>query len=52
MTQGGGVQLTSFLNFLWAFLGVIRFVGKPYITAPRTKLELVNVVSIGCVIQV
>ena len=48
MTQGGGVQLiTSFLYFLCANVGVLRCVRKLYITAPRTKLELVNVVIIG-----
>ena len=52
MTQREGVQLiTSFLHFLWANLCVLTCVRKVFITAPMTKLELVNVATIGSVIQ-
>ena len=52
MTQGGGVQLiTSFLHFLWVNLGVLRCVIKLWITPSMTKLDLVNVATIGAVIQ-
>jgi len=50
MTQGGVQLITLFLHFLWANPGLLICVRKVFITAPRTKLELVNVISIGGVI--
>jgi len=52
MTQEGGAQLiTSFLHFLGANLGVLRCIRKLHITPFMTKLDLVNVATIGAVIQ-
>jgi len=52
MTQGGGVQLiTSFLHFLWTNLGVFECIRKLYITPSMRNLDLVNMASIGGVIQ-
>ena len=48
----GEVQLiTSFLRFYWAILGVLKFIKKILITALMTNLEIVNVASNCCAIQ-
>jgi len=47
MTQGGVQLITLFLHFLWDNPGLLTCVRKVFITAPRMKLELVNVISIG-----
>ena len=48
----GEVQLiTSFLHFYWAILSVLEFIRKLLIIALRTNLEIVNVASIRCAIQ-
>ena len=48
----GEVQLiTSFLHFYWAILSIFGFIKKLLITALRTNLEIVNVASIHCAIQ-
>ena len=48
----GEVQLiTSFLRFYWAILGFLKFIRKLLITALMTNLEIVNVASIRCAIQ-
>ena len=48
----GEVQLIiSFLRFYWAILGVLGFIRKLLITALMTNLEIVNVASIRCAIQ-
>ena len=48
----GEVQLiTSFLRFYWAILSILGFIRKLLITALRTNLEIVNVASIRCAIQ-
>ena len=48
----GEVQLiTSFLRFYWAILSVLGFIKKLLITALRKNLEIVNVASNCCAIQ-
>ena len=48
----GEVQLiTSFLRFYWAILGVLKFIRKLLITDLITNLEIVNVASNCCAIQ-
>jgi len=51
MTQGGVQLITSLLPFLWANLGVLTCVGKISITTFMTNSDLVNVASIGGVMQ-
>ena len=48
----GEVQLiTSFLRFYWAILSVLKIIIKLLIIALRSNLEIVNVASIHCAIQ-
>ena len=48
----GEVQLiTSFLSFYWAILSVLKIIKKLLITALGKNLEIVNVASNCCAIQ-
>lgn len=43
--------ITSFLHFYWVILSVLGFIEKLLITDLRMNLEIVNVASICCAIQ-